>query len=153
MYPSCFLSNFGLFFFNCYILETLCGTVCFLVSFLCCWDKYHDQKQLGEEWVYFILCFQVPIHYWRTSGQQLKQEQQEPWKKTTLWLPFWFMCGSLSYIPQDHLCRNDSAQRGLVHPLSNGNQENAPIVGFCVNYQLLHTAVSLRGVWCTDLWV
>lgn len=66
-------------------------------------DKYYYQKQLGEEWVYFILCFQVPIHYWRTSGQQLKQEQQEPWKKTTLWLPFWLMCSSLSYIPQDHL--------------------------------------------------
>lgn len=75
-----------------------------LVPFLFhCWDKYYDQKQLGEEWVYFILCFQVPIHYWKTSGQQLKQEQQEPWKKITLWLPFWIMCSSLFYIPQDHL--------------------------------------------------
>lgn len=34
--------------------------------------KHHDQKQLWEERVYFILHFQVAVHYWGKSGWELK---------------------------------------------------------------------------------
>lgn len=32
----------------------------------------HDQKQLGEKSVYFILCFHIIVHLGKNSGQELK---------------------------------------------------------------------------------
>jgi hypothetical protein len=46
-----------------------------LVPFLLLWWRHHDQKQLGG----IILTFNshVTLHYWRKSGQELKQELTE----------------------------------------------------------------------------
>lgn len=38
--------------------------------------KHHDQKQLGEDRVYFILHFQIRAHRWGMSRRELG----EPWK-------------------------------------------------------------------------
>lgn len=44
------------------------------LGFLFLWYST-DQKQLREKRVYFILYFQVTVHHWGKSGQELKQDR------------------------------------------------------------------------------
>ena len=55
--------------------------------------KYHDQKQVGEERMYFSLHFQVTVYHSEVRaatqiGQEPRAElMQRPWKGAAFWFP------------------------------------------------------------------
>jgi hypothetical protein len=91
--------------------------------------KYYDQKQLGEERVYFIL--QLRAQHPRKPGQELKAGIwsrdliQRPWRSTARWPVSHGLLSLLPYPILDHLPRDGTTHsgQGLLTPIIT--QENA----------------------------
>lgn len=89
-----------------------------------CWDKHHDQKQLGQERFYFIL--QLIVYHEGKPGQGLQTEtwerelKQKPWRNPTYWLARFAFLPTLNRLPG-----RGTTHTGLGPSPSVINQENA----------------------------
>jgi hypothetical protein len=91
--------------------------------------KHHDQKQPGQERVYFSLQFHTTDHHWGKSGQELRQELiQRPWRNTAYRLAPHGLLSLLSYTIQDHQPRDGTPHSELSPLPLTTNQENDPEV-------------------------
>lgn len=91
-----------------------------------CWDKHHDQKQLGQERLYIL---QLIFYHEGKPGQGLQTEtweqelKQKPWRNSTQWVSQFAFLPTLNHPPG-----GGTTHTGLGPSTSVINQENALIV-------------------------
>lgn len=87
--------------------------------------NHSDKKQAGRGKSLHGLQFQVSVHLWGKSKQELKEElKQNPEEPFTG--SFTGFCSASSYIPQNSQPRDCATHSGLGLPTSISCQENVP---------------------------
>ena len=85
--------------------------------------KYQDQKASWGGKDLFSSHFQIIVHHWRKSGQELKQGRilrqeltQKPWRDAAYWLASHALLSLLPYRTQDHQPRDGTTMaKDLPH--------------------------------------